>query len=85
MARIDREAIVANRRAIAVRVVGPFALMAIAAETLQWAEPEGVPVAFVRRVMIGDRRRREAIPREAKGAQRLDAELMMSAPSPALQ
>jgi len=37
------------------------------------------------RMVIGDRRRRDAVLREAKGAERLDPKLVVGALSPALQ
>jgi hypothetical protein len=85
MVRVDRKAIVANVVAIASLVDRPLALVAIPAERAQRAETESVPIAFVGRVMVGDRRRRDAVPPEAEGAQRLDPELAVSTLSPTLQ
>jgi hypothetical protein len=82
---MDRKPVIADRRAIAVRVVGPFALVTVPAERLQGAEAEGIPVASVRRVVIGDRRRRDAVGLEAGSAQRLERELVAGAPSPTLE
>lgn len=53
-----------------------FALMALAAEGLQGAEPELVPIATVRRVMVCDRRWRHLSALVAELAERLDAQLM---------
>jgi hypothetical protein len=68
MVGVDRQAVVANGAPIAMRIIGPFALVAIAAERLQRPEAELVPIAFVRRKMIGDRRRRHAPLFVAQGA-----------------
>jgi hypothetical protein len=65
-------------------IVGPFALVAIAAKALQRTEAEGVPIAAMERIMVSDRRRREVVGLEAGGAQRLDPELMTSALPPTL-
>ena len=83
--RIDRQTVIAYVAPISMRIVGPFALVTIAAETLQRPEPEGVPIASMRRIVVGDRRRGDAVPREAEGAERLDSKLVVSALSPALQ
>ena len=55
---IERVAVVADRVAIAALVDRPHALMTIAAEGAKRPEHEGVVIAFVRRMMIRDRRRR---------------------------
>jgi hypothetical protein len=60
MVRVERKAVVADVAAIAVVVVGPFASVTIAAEGLQRAQAERVPIASVRRIVVRDRRRREA-------------------------
>jgi hypothetical protein len=60
MVGVDRQAVVANGAPIAMRIIGPFALVAIGAQRLQRAKAEGVPIASMRRKMIGDRRRRHA-------------------------
>ena len=70
---------------VASSVDRPLPAMAIAAQRADRPKPEGVPVALMRRIMIGDRRRRDAVLREAKGAERLDPKLMASALSPSLQ
>jgi hypothetical protein len=63
MVGVDRQAVVANGAPIAMRIIGPFALVAIAAKRLQRPKPELVPIAAVPRVMIGDRRGNgEALP-----------------------
>jgi len=54
MLRIERKAVIADRAAVAVRVVGELPLVAIHAQALQRAEPEGVPIALMWRVVIGD-------------------------------
>jgi hypothetical protein len=45
---------------ISVSVAGPFSIMTVTAERLQGSEPELVPIARKRRVMVGNRRRRDA-------------------------
>ena len=85
MSRIERIAVVANRMAIAALVDRPNALMAIAAEGAQRPEHEGVVIAFMRRVMVSDRRRRRPAGLEAHGAERGVRKLMLGAPSPALK
>ena len=47
--RIERHSVVADVASVAVRVVGPFAIVAVAAQRLQRPEPELVPVALMRR------------------------------------
>lgn len=55
---IDRIAVVADRVAVAAPVDRPNALMAVATERTQRPEHERIVIAFVRRMMIRDRRRR---------------------------
>jgi hypothetical protein len=85
MRGIDRKAIVANVWPIAFVFDRLQTIMARLAQRAQRAEDELVVIALMRRVVVGDRRRRHAVPLEAGSAQRLDAELMMSAPSPTLE
>jgi hypothetical protein len=59
--------------------------MAILAERSQGPKHELVVIAFVRRMVIGDRRRRQTSSLAAQHAQRIEAELMGAAPSPALK
>jgi hypothetical protein len=54
MRRIERHAIVVNGQAVAAFIDRPGALMAIAAERTQRPEAEGVVIAAVPWVMIGD-------------------------------
>ena len=60
MSGVERQAVVADGQAIAALVDRPDALVAIPAERTERAEHELVVIAFVRRVVIGDRRRGEA-------------------------
>ena len=86
VARIGRQAVVADVAAIAARVVGPFALVTIGAQRLQRAEREGVPIAAMR---ADDGRRPSPATTglwlEAGGAQRLDAQGWCLARLPALK
>ena len=68
MVTIERQAVVANVASIAESVGRPFAIVAVPAKRLQGPEPELVPIAFVRRVVVGDGRRREAALPAAKQA-----------------
>jgi hypothetical protein len=83
--RIDRKAVVADVASVAALIVRPFAFVAIGAERLQRSEPKGVPIATMRRIVVSDGRRSHAPLVEARGAKRLDPELMMRATSPTLK
>jgi hypothetical protein len=83
VARIDRQTVVADVAAIALRVVGPFALVAIEAQRLQRAEAERVPIAAVRRVVVSEGRQCDSPLLKAGSAQGLDLELMAGALLPA--
>ena len=85
MRRIDRQAVIANGRAVAALVDGPHALMAIPAERAQRPETELIVIAAMPRVMIGDGGRSDAALFLAQGAERLDLKLVARARSPALQ
>jgi hypothetical protein len=83
MARIDRIAVCADR--VAVAALARSAVVALSAQRPQRARPELIVVAAVSRMMIGDRRRRHPALLAAERAERLEAQLMMRAPSPGLQ
>jgi hypothetical protein len=85
MVRIDRKAVVIDDVVIAAPVDGPDPLVATPAERAQRPEHKGVVIASMRRVVIGDRRRRDTVPLETESAQGLSSELVVSALSPALQ
>jgi hypothetical protein len=82
---IDRKAVVVDRVAVSAFIDRPCALVAIAAEGAQRAEPELVVVAAMPWVMISDRRRGDAALLLAQGAQRLDLQLVLGPSSPGLQ
>jgi len=85
MFRIERIAVDSN--------VAPIATMHEAAQTIvagftkrpKRAEHEGVVVAHMSRMMIGDRGRRYAPLFLAQGAERLDPQLVLGPSSPGLQ
>jgi hypothetical protein len=54
MPGVERQAVGVDVTTITTRILRPFAVVAIEAERLQGAEAEGVPVAAMRWVMIGD-------------------------------
>jgi hypothetical protein len=85
MARIDRIAVVADVANVAALIVRPFAFVAIGAKRLQRSEPKSVPIAMMRRIVVGNGRRRDEPLFQARSAKRLDPELMMRATSPALK
>lgn len=60
MLRIEREAVLADRRAIASSVDRPLPVVTCRAKRAERAEAKGIPVALMRRMMIGDRRRNDA-------------------------
>jgi hypothetical protein len=83
--RIERQAVGAGGQAIASLVDGTDALMAILAERAQGPEHELVVIAFVRRVVISDRGRRQTSSLATQNAERLEAKLVSAPPSPALK
>lgn len=83
--RVDRQAVLADIASISVGVVGPFLVVAIRAQRLQRTEHKGVVIAAMSRVMVGDRRRREASSLAAQNAERIETELVSAPPSPALK
>lgn len=85
MSRIDRKAVGADVQAIASLVDRPLALMAIPAQRAQRPQHKGVVIALMRRVMVSDRRRRQAASFLAQDAKRFDLHLVPGAPAPALQ
>ena len=85
MTRIDRQAVVADVAAVAFVFDRLQAIVARFAERAQRTEDEGVPVAGVGRVVIGDRRRRDAARFLAQGTQRLDRKLVVGPSSPGLE
>ena len=76
MSRIDRIAVDADRRAIAFVHEAAQAVVARLAERAERTEHELVVVAFMGRMMVRNRRGRDAALLLAQGAQRLDPELM---------
>jgi hypothetical protein len=80
---VDRQAVVANVATITTRIVGPFCFVAVEAQTLQRSEAEEIPVAAMRRVVIGDRRGDDATSRETVCAEGLPAELIEPPSTPA--
>lgn len=73
MANIEREAIVVDGPSDSL----DHSLLWQSRHSAQWPEPEGGPVALMRRMMIRDSRGRDAVLLEAKGAQRLDHQLIL--------
>ena len=82
---IERIAVVADRRAIAALVGGPFGLMAMLAQALQFTEHELRVVAAMRHDMIGDRGGRYDAALETGRAQRFVAQLVGASSTPGLQ
>jgi hypothetical protein len=85
MARIDRIAVGADIAAIAAPIVRPFPLVAVDAKRLQRAKAEGVPIALMRRVVVGDGRRRHPVRPHAGGAKRMGLKLVALALLPSEQ
>jgi hypothetical protein len=85
MARIEREAIVADIAAVTPFIRRPFVLVTIGAKRLQPAEAEGVPVAAVGRDVIGDRRGDNVSAFATSAAQGFGSQLIAGSFLPPLQ
>jgi len=83
MPGIEREPVIPDVTAIAARVVGPFAVVAVETQRLQRAEAKGVPVSAVRWMVVGDAGGNDPTLSQALGAERLATELITSPFAPA--
>jgi hypothetical protein len=85
VAGVDGKTVVADVAAVAMQIVGPFPLVALEAQRLERPQAEGVPIAAMRRVVIGDAGGINPALGRARPAQRLDLELVRRPAPPALQ
>ena len=80
MLLVGRQAVEADRRAVAVQLEMPLgAVVMRLAERLQLAEAEFVPIAAMRLDVIGDRGEHRLVLEQAERAERLFAQLMLGA------
>ena len=85
MRGIEREAVGADVRTIAALIDRPRALMTLLTKRAKRPKHELVVVATMPRVMVGNRRRRQAALLLAQGAERRDPKLMLGPRSPTLK
>jgi hypothetical protein len=85
MARIDRQAVVANGRPVALMCEAAQAIVARFAKASNRAGEEQIVIAAMRRKVIRDRRRGDLPPFLAQDAQGRDPQLVLGARSPTLK
>jgi len=81
MTRIGRRAVLAHRDTRGI--VGVEPVMTVGTQAAELAQPERGEIAMMRRVVIGDARRRDVASLQAEPTQGLDHELMTAAALPA--